>query len=42
LLAKPFIPNWLYKVVGGFGWKQQAKKYGTQSTVKARPYEREL
>jgi multimeric flavodoxin WrbA len=42
LLAKPFIPNWLYKVVGGFGWKQQAKKYGAQSIVKARPYEREL
>jgi len=42
LLAKPFIPNWLYKVIGGFGWKQQAKKYGAQSIVKSRPYEREL
>jgi multimeric flavodoxin WrbA len=38
LLAKPFIPNWLYKVVGGFGWKQQAKKYGKQKFMKLQPY----
>ncbi|MBK7317855.1 NAD(P)H-dependent oxidoreductase [Candidatus Villigracilis affinis] len=38
LLAKPVIPNWLYKMFGGFGWKQQAKQYGVQDQLKARPY----
>jgi multimeric flavodoxin WrbA len=38
LLAKPFIPNWLYKVIGGFGWKQQAKKYGARKSLRRQPY----
>jgi hypothetical protein len=38
LLAKPFIPNWLYKVVGRFGWNQQAKKYGARKSLRRQPY----
>ncbi len=38
LLAKPVIPNWIYKLFGGFGWKQQAKRYGVQNRLQAHPY----
>ncbi len=38
LLAKPFIPGWLYRLMGGFGWKQQAKEYGAKKRLDARPY----
>ncbi|MFN8381919.1 MAG: NAD(P)H-dependent oxidoreductase [Anaerolineales bacterium] len=42
LLAKPFIPNWLYRFFGGWGWKQQAKQYGTQKLLRHRPYEKQV
>jgi multimeric flavodoxin WrbA len=38
-LAKPFIPSWLYRLMGGFGWKQQAKEYGAKN-LSARPYQK--
>jgi len=38
LLAKPVIPNWMYKLFGGFGWAQQAKQYGMQKEMKRQPY----
>jgi multimeric flavodoxin WrbA len=38
LLAKPFIPAWLYRLMGGFGWQQQARRYGAQRRLRARPY----
>lgn len=40
ILARPIIPNWLYKMFGGFGWKQAAKQYGTVKSVHAQPYRR--
>jgi len=40
LLARPIIPNWLYKMFGGFGWKQAAKQYGTVKSIHAQPYRR--
>ncbi len=40
LLARPFIPNWLYRLVGGFGWKQQAKGYGMERRLRDRPYQK--
>ena len=40
LLASSIIPNWLYKMFGGFGWKQAAKQYGTVKSVHAQPYRR--
>lgn len=38
-LARPVIPSWLYRLVGGIGWRQQAKRYGAQELLKRRPYE---
>lgn len=37
-LGKPVIPNWMYKLFGGYGWKQQAKQYGAQKELKRQPY----
>lgn len=39
LMARPFIPNWLYRLFGGFGWKQQAKGYGVEERLRDRPYQ---
>ena len=38
LLARPFIPNWQYKLLGRLGWKQQARQYGVEKTLKRQPY----
>ena len=38
LLAKPFIPGWLYRAMGVYGWSQQAKLYGVAGKAKRRPY----
>jgi len=38
LLAKSFIPGWLYRTLGGFGWKQQAKRWGVEKQLKRQPY----
>ena len=38
LLDKPFIPGWLYRLIGGFGWKQQAKKYGAEKDLRRQSY----
>lgn len=40
LLSKPIIPYWMYKLLGGHGWKQAAKQYGVQDKLKARPYQK--
>ncbi len=38
LLAKPIIPGWLYRWMGVFGWRQQAKQYGVQNGMQRKPY----
>ncbi|RPI96091.1 MAG: NAD(P)H dehydrogenase [Chloroflexi bacterium] len=38
LLAKPFIPAWMYRWMGIYGWRQQAKQYGMERSLKRRPY----
>ena len=38
LLAKPFVPGWLYRAMGVYGWRQQAKVYGVAGKAKRRPY----
>jgi len=40
LLAKPFIPAWLYRFMGSFGWKQQARKWGVNQALRRRTYQR--
>ena len=37
-LAKPFIPGWLYRLAGVYGWNQQAKEYGVEKVLKRQPY----
>ncbi|NTW96966.1 MAG: NAD(P)H dehydrogenase [Oscillochloris sp.] len=39
LLAKPVIPPWLYLLVGGLSWGQQAKRYGNQRQLRQAPYQ---
>ena len=38
ILDKPVIPNWLYRLLGGFGWKQRAKGYGVKKLLRQQPY----
>jgi len=38
LLAKAFIPGWLYRTIGWYGWKQQAKRWGAEKSLKRQPY----
>lgn len=39
LMAKPFIPRWLYVLFGGMGWKRRAKGHGARKKLYDRPYE---
>jgi multimeric flavodoxin WrbA len=42
LMSKPLIPSWFpfwaYRLIGGFGWKQQAKQYGMHKSLDRQPY----
>lgn len=38
LCAKAFIPGWLYRTMGWYGWKQQAKRWGAEKSLKRQPY----
>jgi len=38
LLVKPFIPAWMYRWMGVYGWRQQAKQYGMERSLKRQPY----
>jgi hypothetical protein len=38
LLAKPFIPAWLYRWMGVYGWRQQAKKFAAEKSLYRQPY----
>jgi hypothetical protein len=38
LLAKPFIPAWLYRAMGVYGWRQQARQYHAENSLKRQPY----
>ena len=38
LLARPIIPGWLYRWMGVFGWKQQARQYGVKDVMQRQPY----
>ena len=38
ILAKPVIPNWVYRLMSTLGWKQRAKSYGVQKSLKRKPY----
>ena len=42
IMSKPLIPSWFpfwaYRLIGGFGWKQQAKQYGMDKSLNGQPY----
>jgi len=38
LLSKPVIPNWMYTLMGRYGWRAQAKQYGMEKELKRQPY----
>jgi hypothetical protein len=38
LMGKPFIPKWLYVLIGEQGWKQRAKKFGVEKRLREKPY----
>jgi Flavodoxin-like fold len=38
LISKPFIPSWLYRAMGVYGWQQQAKPYRADKSLKRQPY----
>ena len=40
LLAKPLMPEWMFRLGGTIGWKMRARKFGTQKLLKARPYQK--
>jgi multimeric flavodoxin WrbA len=40
LMAKPFMPIWLYLWFGNLGWRRQARKNGVLDKIKARPYQK--
>lgn len=39
LMAQPIVPQWLYVLIGQFGWKSKAKKHGVHKNLNDRPYE---
>ncbi len=38
IMAKPFIPKWMYIWLGGMRWKRDAKKHGVHKKLYNRPY----
>jgi multimeric flavodoxin WrbA len=38
ILDKPFIPAWLYRLAGVYGWRQQAKRWNAEKALKRQPY----
>jgi len=33
----PFIPNWLYRLIGNIGWKMQARKFDLVIKIISKP-----
>jgi len=38
LIFRPMIPRWLYLAVGNWGWKRQARQFGTSRRLGERPW----
>ena len=39
LMGIPFIPKWMYRRIGDWGFRRQAKKHGVRDKLYERPYE---
>ncbi len=42
IMEKPFIPHWVYRLMGGMGWKKKAKDYGVLESLNNQPYQRKI
>lgn len=40
LMARPLVPNFLYRVVGELGWQWRSHRHGVRKQLNARPYAR--
>ncbi len=40
LMAKPAIPGFMVRLIGAWGWKRAADKFGTAADLGARPFEK--
>jgi hypothetical protein len=40
IMAKPFIPKWIYILLGGMRWNKEAKRHGVHKKLSDRPYSR--
>jgi hypothetical protein len=38
ILRRPRTSAWLYRILGGFGWRMEARKYGVLRKLRLRPY----
>lgn len=38
LMSRRLMPAWLYLLIGGFGWKKRARKYGAVAKMYDQPY----
>jgi hypothetical protein len=38
LMARPTVPAWMYTVIGDIGWRLKARRRGTGTRMKDRPY----
>jgi len=38
LMAKPFLPRWMYLTIGNWAWKRQAAKNSVRGQLHAQPY----
>ncbi len=38
LMGRTIIPGWMYTLVGSFGWRRWARRYGVQNAIRRRPY----
>jgi hypothetical protein len=38
LMARPFIPRWLYTFIGDMGWRRKAKREGCKTRLDGKPY----
>lgn len=37
MAATPFMPHWLYRLMGNIGWKMQARKFRVGNKINSRP-----
>jgi hypothetical protein len=39
LMAKPLVPTWLFRFLGGIGWKRRARQFGATIKLYDRPFD---